>query len=129
MDLIAGAATGPSRRLKEHPQLMASANPDSRKSRIDTSHADNGDAAAIDTELQDLYAAYGTESDTPLEMLNLARQAAAALSAYGTGADDRPLAADTARDGTGGTQAHAAPMPADDDEVEGGTGSGAAGRT
>lgn len=128
MDLIAGAATGPSRRLKEHPQLMASANPDSRKSRIDTSHADNGDAAAIDTELQDLYAAYGTESDTPPEMLNLARQAAAALSAYGAGADDRPLAADTARDGTGGTQADAAPMPADD-EVEGGTGSGAAGRT
>lgn len=100
---------------------MASANPDSRKSRIDTNHPDSGDAAAIDTELQDLYAAYGTENDTPPEMVDLARQAAAALSAYGSGADDRPLAADAARDGSGGTQAHAAPMPADDDdEVEGG---------
>ncbi|GGB27533.1 hypothetical protein GCM10011505_06020 [Tistrella bauzanensis] len=101
---------------------MASAHPDSRKSRIDTTHPDNGDAAAIDTELQDLYAAYGTESDTPPEMLDLARQAAAAFSAQGTGADERPLAADTARDGTGGTQAPAARMPADDDKAEDGSG-------
>lgn len=93
---------------------MASAHPDSAKHGAQERHRNNPSVDA-DTAIQDLYAAYGTETETPPEMLDLARQAAAALSARGTGADDRPPAPGTTRDGCGSSTSTPGDGPDADD--------------
>lgn len=88
-----GSTRQADRMTKEHPQPMASAHPGRRTDGTEPKRQGEDENRSIDHALQDLYAAYGNQTSPPKEMMDLAREAAAAL--VGNPAYDKITPTDT----------------------------------